>query len=135
MRAPLFSAALLLARLAMGQDVPAPVSAAATYVGSEVCQTCHEDTFNAILKSPHQAVNSDKKHGWDGKTCESCHGPGSKHAESASAADIRNPAKVPPPAADKTCLQCHLNQPTHSGRIQSSHAKSQASQARSRQRL
>lgn len=132
MRAPLLLMAFFVARLAMGQDAQAPAAAPApnvpaTYVGSEVCQTCHEDIFNAILKSPHQAVNSDKKHGWDGKTCESCHGPGSKHAESASAAEIKNPAKLAPAAADRTCLQCHLNQPTHSGRIQSSHAKNQVS--------
>src|SRR5262249_51904299 len=63
--------------------------------------------------------------GWDGKTCEACHGPGSKHAESASADEIRNPAKLPPAEVDRTCLKCHLNQPTHAGRIESGHAKSQ----------
>ena len=92
MRVPLLLVAFFVARLALGQDAPA-TNVPATYVGAEVCQTCHEDLFNAILQSPHQAVNSDKKHGWDGKTCESCHGPGSKHAESASAAEIKNPAK------------------------------------------
>src|SRR6266571_4090297 len=96
----------------------------AVYVGSEVCQACHEDIFNAIRKSPHQVVESDKKR-WDGKTCESCHGAGSKHAESGSAEEIRNPAKLAPAEVDKTCLKCHLNQPAHVGRIQSSHARSQ----------
>src|SRR4051812_9511816 len=37
---------------------PAPPAAEAkpaekTYVGSETCQACHEDFFNAIKKSPH----------------------------------------------------------------------------------
>jgi DmsE family decaheme c-type cytochrome len=99
----------------------------ATYVGSETCQTCHEDTFNAIKKSSHHVVDFDKKRGWDGKTCESCHGPGSRHAESASADDIRNPGKLSPAEADKICLTCHLNEPTHVGRIQSSHANNQVS--------
>ena len=98
---------------------------APTYVGSEVCQACHEDLFNAIKKSPHGVVESDKKRGWDGKTCESCHGPGSVHAESGSAEEIRNPAKLPAVEVDKTCLKCHLNQTTHAGRIQSRHARSQ----------
>src|SRR5262245_35550400 len=103
------------------QQPPADSSKAAenqpaVYVGSEVCQACHEDIFNAIQKSPHQVIESDKKRGWNGKTCESCHGPGSRHAESGSPEEIRNPAKLGSAAVDKTCLQCHLNQQAHSGR-------------------
>ncbi len=97
----------------------------AEYVGSDTCQACHEDIFNSFQKNPHHAVEADKKRGYEGKACESCHGPGSKHAESMSAADIRQPAKLRPAEADKTCLACHLNQPTHVGRINSSHAKNQ----------
>ncbi len=89
-------------------------SAQATFVGSEVCTTCHEDIGKAFAKSPHRAV---------AKTCESCHGPGSKHAESLSAAEIRNPAKVSPAEADRTCLTCHRNQPTNAGRLEASHAR------------
>src|SRR5262245_9707636 len=115
---------------ASAQPAPADTSKTtdnqpAAYVGPEVCQACHEDIFNAIRKSPHQLIESDKKRKWDGKTCESCHGPGSRHAESGSPEEIRNPVKLTPAAADKTCLQCHLNQSAHSGRIESSHAKSQ----------
>ena len=55
----------------------------ATYVGSQACQACHEDIYNAFQKSPHIVVEGEKKRGWDGKACESCHGPASKHAESA----------------------------------------------------
>ncbi|HTM51297.1 MAG TPA: DmsE family decaheme c-type cytochrome [Bryobacteraceae bacterium] len=107
-----------------GEQAAASQTAAA-YVGSEVCQACHEDIFNAIQKSPHAIVGADKKRGWDGKTCESCHGPGSKHAEGGAAEEIRNPAKLTSPGVDRTCLTCHLNQPTHVGRIESSHARSQ----------
>ena len=67
------------------------------------------------------------KYGWATRTCESCHGPGSKHADSAIAADILNPPKLKPAEADKICLTCHLNQPTHVGRINSSHARNQVS--------
>ena len=35
--------------------------------------------------------------------------------------------KLPAGQADKTCLACHLNRPTHVGRIRSSHAKNQVS--------
>lgn len=99
----------------------------AEYVGSTTCQTCHEDIFNAFQKNPHQSVETSKKRGWETKACESCHGPGSRHAESATATDIQNPAKLKPAQTDSTCLKCHLNQPTHAGRLQSSHAKNEVS--------
>ena len=141
-RAPLVSltailAAALTTTIARGaQDKPAapaePQSApqaakAAEFVGSTTCQGCHEDIFNAFQKNPHQAVETDERRGFANNACESCHGPGSKHAESMSGADIRQPAKLRPAEADKTCLTCHLNQPTHIGRITGSHAKNQVS--------
>jgi len=101
--------------------------APATYAGSEACQTCHEDIFNALRKSPHRALESRQKSAWEGKSCEACHGPGSTHVETASPDDIRNPRRLPAASADQICLKCHLNQPTHAGRIQSSHARNQVS--------
>jgi DmsE family decaheme c-type cytochrome len=126
-------AVLFTATLWGAQDkpaAPAPPPAAtqpAEYVGSQACQMCHEDISNAFQKNPHQQVETGNKHGWATRACESCHGPGSKHADSASAADIRNPARLKPADTDKICLTCHLNQPTHVGRINSSHARNQVS--------
>jgi len=97
----------------------------ATYVGSDTCQGCHDEIFSAFEKSPHHTVSTAAKYKFEGKACESCHGPGSKHAESTSPADIKNPARLKPAEADRICLNCHLNQPTHVGRIDSSHAKNQ----------
>jgi DmsE family decaheme c-type cytochrome len=102
-----------------------PPALPAGYIGSEICQACHEDIYDALLKSPHRSVDTDKRRGWEGRACESCHGPGQKHAESADATLIRNPAKLSAPEVDKTCLGCHLNQPTHVGRLESSHMKDQ----------
>jgi predicted CXXCH cytochrome family protein len=97
------------------------------YVGSQTCNGCHEDIYNGIAKSPHHLVDTDKKRGWDGRACEACHGPGQKHAESADATLIQNPAKLTAAATDKICLNCHLNTPTHVGRLESSHARNQIS--------
>jgi DmsE family decaheme c-type cytochrome len=125
---------MLMAAAGSAQDQPgAPAAAAqaankpADYVGSTTCQMCHEDIFNAFQKNPHAIVETDKKRGWETKACESCHGPGSKHADSTSAADILQPAKIKPFEADKRCLACHRKQATHSGRLNSSHANNMVS--------
>ncbi len=109
---------LLAASSAAGQEP-------AGYAGSQACLTCHEDIYNAFQKSPHGALESEAKRGYKGRACESCHGPGAKHAESANAADIRDPGKLAASDADGICLSCHLNQPTQVGRLESSHMKDQ----------
>src|SRR5579871_6995346 len=90
---PLLLAALWLAGKGTAQEAKPeaakPADTAnqpATYVGSQTCQPCHEDIYNAFQKSPHAILESEKKRGWDGKACESCHGAASKHAESGDAA-------------------------------------------------
>jgi len=126
-------AALFAVVIRGAQDKPAapatPPAATqpAEYAGSQACQLCHEDIFNAFQKSPHQQVETGNRYGWATRACESCHGPGSKHTDSASAADIRQPAKLKPAETDKICLACHLNEPTHVGRINASHARNQVS--------
>lgn len=39
--------------------------------------------------------------------CENCHGAGKKHAQSARASDIVNPAKLPRARAEEICMNCH----------------------------
>lgn len=99
----------------------------ATYVGSEACQACHEEISKAFNRNPHAVVEKVASRGFKGQACESCHGPGSKHAESVAAADIVNPARQAAADADRSCLKCHVNQPGQVNRIQSGHAKGQVS--------
>ena len=110
---------------AVGQPA---AKAPSPFAGSAACGVCHEDIFKTFETNPHHVVATDAKarwkgHGFNGQACESCHGPGQKHTEAPSADTIQNPGKLAAIAADKTCLTCHLNQPTHVGRIQNSHAK------------
>jgi hypothetical protein len=112
---------VLSSALATAQTLPTG------YAGSEACKVCHEDIYNAFTKSPHHAVDVDAKRGWQGRACESCHGAAQAHAEGPSADNIQDPAKLAVAAADKVCLNCHLNQPTQVGRLESSHAKNQIS--------
>jgi DmsE family decaheme c-type cytochrome len=97
------------------------------YAGSEICGTCHEDIHNGFVKSPHWVLDTQAQRGFEGRSCEACHGPAQTHTESGSAEDIRNPGKLAAVAADKICMGCHLNGPTHIGRLQSSHMKDQVS--------
>ena len=97
----------------------------AEYIGSETCQGCHEDVGKAFRNNPHQLLEKDKQRGWEAKACESCHGPGSIHAESTSADDIRNPSKLAPAEVDRNCLSCHRGNPTHAGRIMGGHARNE----------
>jgi DmsE family decaheme c-type cytochrome len=118
---------LYTAGLMRGADGKAPAKFGDEYVGSDTCQACHEDIYNSFLKSPHSVSETDKRSAWKQHGCESCHGAGAKHAGSADASLIRNPAKLVAVETDKICLSCHMNQTTHSGRIQSSHMKDSVS--------
>jgi len=115
--AALLGALLTMAALPMAGQLPPG------YVGSDACQGCHEDIYDAFQKTPHHLLSTEKRRGWEGRSCEACHGPGQKHAESADATLIVNPGKLAAAATDKTCLTCHLNQPTQVGRLESSHAR------------
>ena len=96
-----------------------------TYVGSETCRACHQDLYDSFQKNRHHRLETDTRRGWETKGCEACHGPGVEHADSASPTHILNPARLPADQADHVCLECHLNQPTHIGRIQGGHAKNE----------
>jgi DmsE family decaheme c-type cytochrome len=95
------------------------------YAGTEACLVCHEDMGKAFLKSRHGTIETDAGRGWKGQSCESCHGPGTKHGEAAEAKFILNHVKANPREADASCLSCHKNQATHAGRISGSHSKVQ----------
>jgi predicted CXXCH cytochrome family protein len=96
------------------------------YATSVVCQGCHEEIYNTFFKrNAHRLLETNKRKGYEEKACESCHGMGSVHAETASPDDILNPGKMKPASADRVCLTCHLNQPTQAGRIMGGHARGQ----------
>jgi DmsE family decaheme c-type cytochrome len=106
-------------------DAEAP--AAATYIGSETCQACHEDIFNSFMRTnAHRTLETGvARPKWKGQACEFCHGPGSVHAETVSAEDILNPATASFTRENQTCLQCHRNQRTSAGRLEGGHGRGQ----------
>lgn len=130
---PALAALLVFGSLGWAQEAQpaaAPAAPAAEpaspYAGSDTCMGCHEDIYNSFFKkNRHAAIEKDKRRGWETRACESCHGPGTKHAESGDSTSILQPAKLAPGQADKTCLACHANQSTHSGRVMGGHARNQ----------
>jgi predicted CXXCH cytochrome family protein len=106
----LFSCALVVvgvvscADMGQTQMVAPPQIPGATYVGSEACETCHQDIAHGFITATHFKL---KAPGDNAKNigCESCHGPGSIHVASGGAPKtIINPGKSP-----ETCFQCHLD--------------------------
>ncbi|AFL75355.1 DmsE family decaheme c-type cytochrome [Thiocystis violascens] len=83
-----------------------------TYIGEKACIQCHEHANEHASMGEHlKAFRANPRTARQGEVCESCHGPGSKHAE-----DSLNPALIigftrdwgTPVAKQNTqCLTCH----------------------------
>jgi len=86
------------------------------YVGSQMCATCHEDLASGFTKNPHSKVANNQ-------SCESCHGPGREHAESADIRSIRSFQRLSPQSVAATCLGCHQKENAHSNRLFDTHTK------------
>ena len=83
------------------------------YVGSETCQSCHEDQFNSFSKTAHSRLH---KAGWksEAQGCESCHGPGKGHVEGGGDKSlIRTFADETSKQISETCLTCHSGKEEH----------------------
>jgi DmsE family decaheme c-type cytochrome len=131
-----------VAPLARGQEKPAspqvtpaaastPAVPASPYAGAEQCALCHEDLSKTFARNRHHVIDTlplgKTKTDFRGKACESCHGPGAKHAESVDPKDIRQPAKIAAVEATKICNSCHFNSRTLNGRDQGGHGRNQVS--------
>src|SRR5262245_13726842 len=76
-----------------------------SYVGAETCAACHEEAAAALAGTVHGRTSVADWEG--GVSCESCHGPGSAHAESGDPSKIRVLLKLPEVKQSETCLACH----------------------------
>jgi DmsE family decaheme c-type cytochrome len=85
------------------------------YAADELCQACHEDVVLKFKTNPHK------------KGCESCHGPGDKHAETAEKDKIFSFTAAPRQKANEQCLSCHAGQQTQHGRLLGAHDRNSLS--------
>ena len=76
----------------------------ATYVGMDVCVTCHDKEAKEYkLSSHYRAFVKDDTTGAEG--CETCHGPGSIHVDNGGGkGSIINPKRDP-----EICFTCHTD--------------------------
>jgi len=78
------------------------------FVGEETCVTCHETEGKRLRTTRHGSAQSLRTPaGAGGQSCEVCHGPGQKHADSMKKEDIRRLTAVAAREANATCLTCH----------------------------
>jgi predicted CXXCH cytochrome family protein len=78
----------------------------ATFVGDKACADCHGRITRIFPASPHARLRLEYGQMAGQNSCESCHGPGSKHVAAGAGGTnfIVNPGKDP-----AACFQCHLD--------------------------
>ncbi|MGE3174060.1 MAG: cytochrome c3 family protein [Planctomycetota bacterium] len=105
----LAASCLLLAAgtLARAQDT-APFPRVGDYVGAAECARCHERQHRRFLSGAHAVVLEHAAL----PGCETCHGPGRAHAESADndLGAITMPKALAPAAQTAFCARCHQDQ-------------------------
>ena len=86
-----------------------PASAAgATYVGDEECGACHKPQRANYEKSLHSKA-VDTRTPAAVRSCETCHGPGSKHVEDPEEGRMRNFRTINADEASAVCSTCHAS--------------------------
>jgi predicted CXXCH cytochrome family protein len=92
------------ADMGQSQMMAPPQIPGATFVGSDACETCHQDIAKGFATATHFRLKAPGNNALN-VGCESCHGPGSLHvASGGSPRTIINPGNSP-----ETCFQCHLD--------------------------
>jgi DmsE family decaheme c-type cytochrome len=107
-----FSGIFLIATLLFSCSLPSnytkPSIEGAVRVSDEACYACHEP-LKTFKNSIHDRIASFETGGIE-KGCESCHGPGSKHAETGDPTKILSFSEkglLTSEQKSELCLQCH----------------------------
>jgi predicted CXXCH cytochrome family protein len=86
---------------------PSKKADSSKYVGSDVCQGCHEDQYKSFAASAHVHTLKMEKAATQG--CESCHGPGAAHVEGGGDPEkIQRFTGVSAETIRQRCGECHV---------------------------
>ncbi len=72
------------------------------------CATCHATGYRLLAYDPADPAAQKVTMVEHNTGCESCHGPGAKHLQSAKAGDVFNPGKATKETASLVCGYCHV---------------------------
>ncbi len=81
-------------------------TAGAGFVGQAACLSCHEEEGKTYGTTKHARANNPRTPA-AAQTCESCHGPGSKHVAADGDGFIDNPRTMAPRDVTAVCTTCH----------------------------
>lgn len=100
---------------------------AAKYVGADTCKTCHEDIFKGLQGTRHWNTVLKTKEGFEGHSCETCHGPGAAHVEDADPKKIFSFKTASAKEINQRCLECHSSGKDHMNFSRSAHSENNLS--------
>ncbi len=80
-------------------------------VGAVLCAKCHQEIVKSFANNPHS--QPEPIHPGRGVPCESCHGPGTAHAEGGAVSLIFDPSRATAKEVDEMCEECHEARPAH----------------------
>jgi DmsE family decaheme c-type cytochrome len=83
-----------------------PAQSGATYVGDADCSTCHTAEHAGYEKTAHNR-KSDPRTPAAAKSCETCHGPASKHIEDPNTNKLISFKKASAADTNAVCASCH----------------------------
>lgn len=95
------------------QEMHTQGSPKAEFVGAETCAACHSDQVEAFKSAKHGKSLPKMKGIEFEKSCETCHGPGSLHADAAGDksdpgfATVKMFKKMSASDVANTCMECH----------------------------
>jgi DmsE family decaheme c-type cytochrome len=99
-----------------------PPATPSSFVGSNVCRTCHPDIWATFYKNPHFKSIASGKETPARTGCEGCHGPGKAHVEARGGkATIIAFSELQPQQVLDNCLRCHAETLSRANIRRSSH--------------